>query len=218
MGGTIKNSSSRIYETLQATTRKVKHNGKSVHKTFTNRQNLQQSVAHMAMGEEWDAVEVKDGLVVGLRRVRAGDALIKLLSSVPQYQRWAPLISGVAGVKGASPLAVSCVEWERALRLTERVVEPRVVLRSPNRARLWRLPARTWQDESDRLLSLQRKARSCFYIPKDGDKRIVLLPSASELTLTLTPPAHGASARRPPRVNDLVLVSNDMDVMTDVEV
>jgi hypothetical protein len=79
IGGTIRNSSSRIFETLQAETRKTKHNGKSVHKTFTDRQNLRQCIAHMAMGEEWAAVEVEDGAVLGTRQVRAGDALRDLL-------------------------------------------------------------------------------------------------------------------------------------------
>lgn len=213
MGGSVRNSSSRIFETLQAETRKTKQNGRSVHKIFTNQQNLRQCISHMAMGEPWDAVEVKNGMVVGVRRVRAGKALIEMLMGVAKYRNMTPLVSSIAGVKGASPLSVSCVDWERSVRLTEGVAELRSVLRSSSRSRGWRLPERPWQD---RILELRREARTSVFIFSGREWR-VNLPAAAELNRAWSRAgAEGQRLSTLAHAEDHVLVSHDLDVMTDV--
>lgn len=215
LGGSIRNSSSRIYETLQAESRKVKHNGRGIHKILTRRANMRQSIAHMAMGEPWEAVEVKNGVVVGVREVRAGCALIDLLTNVSRYRLWTPLVSSIAGVKGTSPLSVSCVDWERSVRLSEEVVEPRAIIRSSKRTRAWKLPARPWQGTQDNLVRLRYQTRTRVYV-YDGDRPLVDLPSAMEVTAARTRLSE-VEARGEAAAGDEVLVSRDLDIMTKVE-
>lgn len=92
------------------------------------------------MGYPWLAASVNSrGEVVGELYVKAGEGLIHLLKTEEAYREFTPYDTSTATVKEWSSLAVSCVDWERGLRLGEEVVEGKNRVASGARNRLWTL-------------------------------------------------------------------------------
>lgn len=170
-------------------------------------------MAHMAMGEEWEAVEVKDGEVVAIHRVKAGEALRDLLLRTPKYMRSAGLATSVAGVRGFSPLSVPVVDWELRMCLTDKVVVGAVVIRSTTRSNGWNLPR---DPRTNRVLQIRRDMTTRVYHLVDG-KRVVDLPTAAEVEHGWVRTTEGVGWGTPARAGDEVSVTSDLDVMTNVD-